>query len=77
MYTYLYCSPIYADYHLIVLGEHGNLALVEATPEAYREVAQVQVLSGRCWTAPTLSGGKLYLRNHQEIVCLNLRDHGE
>ena len=34
-------SVIYADRHLIVLGENGNLALVEATPEAYREVAQV------------------------------------
>ena len=70
-------SVIYADRHLIVLGENGNLALVEATPEAYREVAQAQVLSGLCWTAPTLSDGKLYLRNHQEIVCLDLRDQGE
>ena len=70
-------SVIYADRHLIVLGENGNLALVEATPEAYREVAQVQVLSGRCWTAPTLSNGKLFLRSHQEIVCLDLRGQGE
>ncbi len=70
-------SVIYADHHLIVLGEHGNLALVEATPEGYREVAQAQVLSGRCWTVPTLSSGKLYLRNHQEIVCLDLRGQGE
>ena len=70
-------TVIYADRHLIVLGEDGNLALVQATPEAYREVAQTQILSGRCWTAPTLSDGKLYLRNHQEIVCLDLRDRGE
>ena len=50
-------TVIYADRHLIVLGEDGNLALVEATPEAYREVARTQVFSGRCWTAPTLSNG--------------------
>ncbi len=70
-------TVIYADRHLIVLGENGNLALVEATPEAYREVAQSQVLSGQCWTVPTLSGGKLYLRNHQEMVCLDLSEQGE
>ena len=70
-------SVIYADNHLIVFGEQGNLALVEATPEAYREAAQAQVLSGLCWTAPTLSNGKLYLRNHQEIVCLDLSGQGE
>ena len=66
-------TVIYADGHLIVLGDQGKLALVEATPEEYREITQAQVLSGRCWTMPTLADGKLYLRNHQEMVCLDLR----
>jgi len=66
-------SLIYADGHLIVLTESGKLLLVDAAPEAYREVAAAQVLSGRCWTSPTLADGRLYLRNREEMVCLDLR----
>jgi outer membrane protein assembly factor BamB len=66
-------SLIYADGHLLVFGETGNLGLVEATPSEYTEKAQTQVLDGRCWTTPTLSDGKLYLRNQRELVCLALK----
>jgi len=69
-------SLILADGHLIALGEEGKLALVEATPEAFREKASFQVLEGKCWTQPTLVGGKLYVRNEEEIVCLNVVPSG-
>jgi outer membrane protein assembly factor BamB len=65
-------SLIYADGMFIVLSERGKLVLVEATPERYRELAAHQVLEGRCWTAPSLADGRLYLRNHTELVCLDL-----
>ena len=66
-------SLISADGMLIVLGERGQLALVEATPGAYNEPARAQVLRGKCWTSPTLAHRKLYLRNQEEIVCLDLQ----
>jgi hypothetical protein len=59
---------------LIVLGTGGNLALVEATPATYREKAGAQILSGKCFTAPSLANGKLYLRNETEMVCLDLAE---
>ncbi len=65
-------SLIVADGHLIVLGGEGKLALAEATSEEYREIASVQILEDKCWTAPTLSGGRLYIRNHKEMICLNV-----
>ena len=65
-------SLLLADGHLIVLSEAGLLALVEATPEAYKEKARAQVLEGRTWTMPTLAGGKLYLRNQKVMVALDL-----
>jgi outer membrane protein assembly factor BamB len=64
---------IHADGVLIVLGESGLLSLVEATPEECRELGSVQVLEGKCWTAPSLAAGRLYLRNTERIVCLDLR----
>jgi outer membrane protein assembly factor BamB len=66
-------SLIYADGMFIVLSERGKLVLLEATSEGYRELAAHQVLEGRCWTPPSLWEGRLYVRNHTEIVCLDLR----
>lgn len=65
-------SLLFADGHLIVLGEQGLLALVEANPTAFKEMARVQILRGKCWTMPTLANGKLYLRNQSEMVCLDV-----
>ncbi len=66
-------SLIAADGKLIVLGEQGNLALVTATPEKYVEQSTAQILEGRNWTSPTLADGRLYLRNQEEMVCVDLR----
>ncbi len=63
-------SLILADGHLVVLSERGKLLLVEANPAGYREKGSNQILSGRCWTAPTLADGKLYLRNQEELLAL-------
>ncbi|MBW3597533.1 MAG: PQQ-like beta-propeller repeat protein [Planctomycetes bacterium] len=66
-------SLLVADGRLIILGENGKLALAEATPADYREQASLRISRRRCWTAPTLAGGKLYLRDEQQILCLDLR----
>jgi outer membrane protein assembly factor BamB len=65
-------SLIAADGHLIVLGEDGNLALADAKPDAFTETGKARILEGRNWTTPTLAGGRLYLRNDEELVCLNV-----
>ncbi len=61
-----------ADGHLIILGEGGNLGIAEANPSEYKGVAETQLLEGRCFTPPTFVGGKLYLRNQKELVCVDL-----
>jgi hypothetical protein len=67
-------SLLYADGHLLVLTEHGELALVEATPKEYRKKAKVKVLGRQqTWALPALAGGRLYLRDNEKLVCLDLR----
>lgn len=63
-------SLIAAGDLLFVLGDEGTLALVRATPESYQELGRVRALSGnsRAWTAPSLAGTRLYVRDHQELV---------
>lgn len=64
---------ILAEDHLIILGDRGKLGLVEATPAAFNEVASAEVLSGLCWTVPTIANGRLYARNEKEMVCLDMK----
>ena len=56
-------SVLIADETLIILSDDGRLVTAEATPQAYREISSAQVLSGRCWTVPTLANNRFYCRN--------------
>ncbi|MEA2560428.1 MAG: outer membrane protein assembly factor BamB [Acidobacteriota bacterium] len=64
-------SLILAGGHLIVLSDRGKLALVEATPEEYRELGNAQVLEGKCWTSPSLADGRLYVRNEEQLIAFD------
>ncbi len=66
-------SLIAADGKLIVLGEAGALALVEISSKSYKELAKFQFCDERTWTVPTLSGGRLFVRNEKELACLKLK----
>ena len=59
--------------HLIVLGERGDLALVELSPERYIEKARHRVLNFPSWAPPAISNGRLFLRSNRTLLCLDLR----
>jgi outer membrane protein assembly factor BamB len=63
---------IHADGKLIILDEDGNLALATATPTELRVISKVSVLKNLAWTAPTLVGTKLYLRDRRTIAAFDL-----
>jgi outer membrane protein assembly factor BamB len=65
-------SLILADGLLVVLSESGKLVLADAAPDAYHERASFQALKGRCWTGPSLAGGKLFLRNQVQMEAFDL-----
>ena len=65
-------SVILADGLLVVLSEGGKLVLADAAPDAYHERASFQALAGRCWTGPSLAGGKLFLRNQVQMEAFDL-----
>lgn len=64
-------SLILAGGNLIVLSEQGTLALLEATPKEFNQLGAIRVLQGKCWTAPTLADGRLYLRNEEHLIALD------
>jgi outer membrane protein assembly factor BamB len=67
-------SCIQAEGKLIVLGEGGLLGLFKLNPQRPEEVCRYQVpqLHYPCWAAPVLSHKRLYLRDEDRLICLDL-----
>jgi outer membrane protein assembly factor BamB len=58
---------------LLVQSEFGELAAVATDPAEYRELGRITVFKdSRTWNTPTLAGGRVYLRNHEKMACLEL-----
>ena len=74
-------SVCYADGHLYLHGESGEVALVEATPQGYREKGRFTPpdqpdRSGRLksWTYPVIANGRLYLRDMGMLWCYDVQE---
>jgi len=63
---------VHADGRLILLDEDGNLGMVTVSPKGLEVQARAEIFSGRSWTAPTLVGTRLYLRDRQQLMALDL-----
>ena len=62
-----------AGEHLLVLKESGELLIAAATSKAFQTVAKAQVIPGTVRAYPALAQGRLYVRNDNNLVCLNLK----
>jgi outer membrane protein assembly factor BamB len=70
-------SLTYADGNLYVRGETGPVALVEATPEGYRQMGLLNPPTsgnGRAWAYPVVAAGRLFLRDEDGLLCYSLRE---
>jgi hypothetical protein len=58
---------------LYLHGENGDVALVEATPEAYRQRGQFTPPgqpdrgSAKAWAYPVVANGRLYIRDQNVL----------
>jgi outer membrane protein assembly factor BamB len=57
---------------LLVLTEKGDLALVEAIPVYFKEVALMPAIKGKTWNHPVLVGDVLVVRNNLEVAAFRL-----
>jgi outer membrane protein assembly factor BamB len=59
--------------HLLIVREKdGAIVLAEAKPDKHRELAVFKALNNKTWNHPVLVGNRLYVRNDEEAVCLEL-----
>ncbi len=70
-------SIAYADGHFIVRGERtGNIALIEATPDGYKEkgrFSQPDRSEAPAWAHPVVFGGRLYIRDQGVLLCYDVK----
>jgi hypothetical protein len=66
----------YADGKLVVVGDEGEIALVEPTAEAYKEIARFtppgRENGNTSWTYPVIANGRMYIRNLETMWCYNV-----
>jgi len=65
-------NVILVNGQVLALTDAGELVVVKTNPAAYEEVRRKKVLDGKCWSTPSLSNGRLYLRSTKEAVCVDL-----
>ncbi len=65
----------YADGHLYFRYENGMMLLIEATPEAYarRACSSCRRSNKPSWPHPVVVGGRLYLRDQDNLYVYDLR----
>jgi outer membrane protein assembly factor BamB len=70
-------SLMAADGHLYVRGDQGEMALVETTPDGYKEKGRFrQPVRSRFPTFchPVVAGGRLYLRDDDVLFCFDVQE---
>ena len=73
-------SLCYAEGHLYLHGESGELALVEATSEGYRERGrftppdQPERGESKAWAYPVVANGRFYIRDSNVLWCYDVKE---
>jgi outer membrane protein assembly factor BamB len=60
---------------LLLLTESGELIVAAAEPNGWAPAGRFRVLTGKSWTAPVLSAGRIFCRSIEgQVVCLDCRE---
>ena len=60
------------DGKLLFLDEEGKLTIARVSPEGLDVLASAQMTESISWTLPTLVSTKLYLRDNNHILAVDL-----
>jgi len=73
-------SVCYADSSLYLHGENGDVGLVQATPEGYKEKGRFTPESapsdrkGKAWAYPVVANGRLYIRDAGHLWAYDIKE---
>jgi len=58
---------------VVLLDEDGTLGLIRLSPTGLTEISRASVMEATSWTPPTLVGSRVYLRDRENMVALDLK----
>ncbi|MGD0092332.1 MAG: metal ABC transporter permease, partial [Planctomycetota bacterium] len=58
---------------LLALLDDGQAVLLAVSPAEFTEQGRFQAL-GKCFAQPAVANGKLYVRDHEQLVCFDLKN---
>ena len=67
------CLMLLCGDRLLALMESGELVLGQASPAGWREISRAQVVGSGARSQPALADGRLYVRDRNQLVCLDVR----
>ncbi len=65
------CMMLLSGDRLLALMESGELVLGQAAPAGWREISRAQVVGSGARSQPALADGRLYVRDRNQLVCLD------
>ncbi len=65
-------SFVYADGKFLVVDEDGGISLATFSPEGAKVISKFSLLEHNAWTAPTLVGTTMYVRDRKSIAALEV-----
>jgi hypothetical protein len=63
---------IMVDGHLAAVGAEGNLVVIEATGDVYKEKARIAVASSVPFTVPSFADGLFFVRDLESLVAVRV-----
>ncbi|MGH7601712.1 MAG: hypothetical protein ACREOI_35570, partial [bacterium] len=64
--------PLLLDGHLVIITKDGTLSLAPASATGYHEMASLKLFENLVWTTPGFARGRIYLRSHAEMACVEI-----
>src|SRR5262249_42650990 len=57
---------------LLISSDTGEIILVSVDRKGYKELGRFQAIEGKTWNGPVIIGGRLFLRNGEEMAAYEL-----
>ena len=63
---------IMAGGKLFAITDYGRLHVIAPNSESYTEIANTEIIDGKCWSTPAISDGHIFIRSTTTGACYDL-----